>query len=140
MTLPRWLVGGNGPTGLAGGRLRACERAGNCLCTDAGDAPPLSYGDLDAAAVRDKLDAILADLPRVRVVERRGDYVRAEARSRVLRFVDDVEFRFDDAARVVHVRGAARVGRSDLGVNAKRIASIRQRWGRGGTTFAAVGP
>jgi uncharacterized protein (DUF1499 family) len=46
----------------------------------------------------------------------------------LFRFVDDVEFLADDAAKVIHVRSASRLGRSDLGVNRKRIELIRKRW------------
>ena len=69
------------------------------------------------------LDAAAA-LPGARVVERRGDYVRAECRSRVFRFVDDLELLFDDARGVVHYRSASRVGRNDFGVNRARIARV----------------
>jgi uncharacterized protein (DUF1499 family) len=44
-----------------------------------------------------------------------------------MRFVDDVEFRYDAAAEVVHVRSASRIGRSDLGANRKRIEALRER-------------
>jgi uncharacterized protein (DUF1499 family) len=59
------------------------------------------------------------------VAERRGDYLRAECRSRVFRFVDDLELLFDDAAGVVRYRSASRVGRSDLGVNRRRVDALR---------------
>jgi uncharacterized protein (DUF1499 family) len=40
-------------------------------------------------------------------------------------FVDDVEFYTDDSAKVIHVRSASRLGKSDLGVNRKRVEDIR---------------
>ncbi|HEY9596037.1 MAG TPA: DUF1499 domain-containing protein, partial [Cyanophyceae cyanobacterium] len=40
-------------------------------------------------------------------------------------FVDDVEFFLDDNANVIQVRSASRLGESDLGVNRKRIETIR---------------
>ena len=51
-------------------------------------------------------------------------YWHVEFRSRVFRFVDDVEFLFDPADRQIHVRSASRVGYSDLGVNRRRIEKI----------------
>jgi uncharacterized protein (DUF1499 family) len=42
-------------------------------------------------------------------------------------FVDDVEFLLDDSAKVIHVRSASRLGESDLGVNRKRIETIRAK-------------
>jgi uncharacterized protein (DUF1499 family) len=42
-------------------------------------------------------------------------------------FVDDVEFLLDDTAKVIHVRSASRLGKSDLGVNRQRIETIRAK-------------
>jgi uncharacterized protein (DUF1499 family) len=41
---------------------------------------------------------------------------------------NDVEFTIDDAAKVFHVRSAARLGKSDFGVNRKRVDEIRRAW------------
>ena len=40
-------------------------------------------------------------------------------------YVDDVEFLYDPAAGVTHVRSASRLGYSDLGANRKRIEALR---------------
>jgi len=55
-----------------------------------------------------------------------GDYLHAEARSLLFRFVDDVEFLFDADKQVIHVRSASRTGYSDLGVNRRRVERIRR--------------
>ena len=64
-------------------------------------------------------------MPRTRIAEDDGYYVHAEFRSRVFRFVDDVEFLLDDATGQIYFRSASRVGRSDLGVNRRRMEAIR---------------
>ena len=38
-----------------------------------------------------------------------------------MRFVDDVEFFYDDKAGLIHVRSASRLGRRDFGVNRARV-------------------
>jgi len=43
--------------------------------------------------------------------------------------VDDVEFRIDEAAGVIHVRSASRKGYWDLGVNRRRVEAIREAFG-----------
>jgi uncharacterized protein (DUF1499 family) len=43
-------------------------------------------------------------------------------------FVDDVEFFLDEGANVIHVRSASRLGQSDLGVNRKRVETIRAKF------------
>jgi uncharacterized protein (DUF1499 family) len=55
-------------------------------------------------------------------------YIHAEFTSAFFRFVDDVEFYFDDKAKTLHVRSASRIGRSDFGVNRKRIEELRSRF------------
>jgi uncharacterized protein (DUF1499 family) len=116
--------------GLRDGALRPCARPTNCVRSADGPGaegdgpPPIPYLGTRAATERAVLDAV-ATLPGARVAERRGDYLRAECRSRVFRFVDDLELLFDDAAGVVRYRSASRVGRSDLGVNRRRVDALR---------------
>ena len=59
------------------------------------------------------------------IISVQPDYLRAEFRSAIMGFVDDVEFYFP-ASPVIHLRSASRLGYSDLGVNRKRIESIRK--------------
>lgn len=111
------------------GRLAPCPATPNCVSSYERDdwaMPAIPYlGDRRATEAR--LLRALGEMPRVKVARRDGDYLRAEFTSRIFRFVDDVEFLFDDAARVVHFRSASRVGRSDLGVNRRRMADITAR-------------
>lgn len=72
------------------------------------------------AAIRHEL-AKLAQL-----VTAEGDYFHFEFKSKLLRFVDDVELLVDPKGRVVRVRSASRVGRYDFNVNRKRVESLRQ--------------
>ena len=67
----------------------------------------------------------MADLPRAKLVEEDEDYLHYEFTSLLLRFVDDVEFVFDDATKTIHFRSASRTGYSDLGVNRRRMEEIR---------------
>lgn len=59
----------------------------------------------------------------------RGE-IRAEARTRTLGFTDDVTVRVSGAeggGSTVDVRSASRVGRMDLGTNARRVARFLRR-------------
>jgi uncharacterized protein (DUF1499 family) len=67
-------------------------------------------------------------MPRTTIVTLEEDYIRAEFKSRIFGFVDDVEFWFDDEQKVIHFRSASRVGYSDLGANRKRMEKIRERF------------
>jgi uncharacterized protein (DUF1499 family) len=69
-------------------------------------------------------------MTRATVISEEGDYLYAEYRSALMGYVDDVELLFDEKARLVHVRSASRLGRSDFGVNRKRIEELRGLIGR----------
>jgi uncharacterized protein (DUF1499 family) len=127
------------PRGLApaGSPLRPCPSSPNCVSTDAQDArhamPPLPWRGSVAEAQSRARAALLAE-PRTRIVQERPGYVHAEARSRLFRFVDDMEVLVDSAAGVVRFRSASRVGHSDLGVNRRRMTAFTRRFA------AAAGP
>lgn len=71
------------------------------------------------------LKGIVANLPRAKLVEEDETYLHYEFTSLLLRFVDDVEFVFDDETKTIHFRSASRTGYSDLGVNRRRMEEIR---------------
>src|SRR3954451_18130064 len=102
--------------------LRPCPQTPNCVSTQSADVghrmEPLPYGDLEEARAR--LLAVLGSRSNAKVVTVEPTYVRAEFRSALFRFVDDVEFLFDEKTKRLHFRSASRVGRSDFGVNRKR--------------------
>ena len=51
-------------------------------------------------------------------------YVWVEFRTPGFGFIDDVEFRLAGEERLIHFRSASRIGRSDFGVNRKRLQRI----------------
>ena len=66
----------------------------------------------------------MGSLPRTTIVEDDGGYLRAEARSRIFRFVDDLEVALDREALELAVRSASRLGFSDRGVNRRRVRAL----------------
>lgn len=59
------------------------------------------------------------------IVEQRDGYLRAEARTKILRFVDDVVFHLRPEQGVIAMRSASRIGYSDLGKNRRRLEAVR---------------
>ena len=126
--------GGNMPDNIGGtdGRLVPCPSSPNCVSSLEGEdaehtiAPLIYTGTLTDA--RQRLLDIIQSMKRVTIVTADERYIHAEFRSALFRFVDDVEFSFDDEQKIIHVRSASRVGHSDLGVNRKRIEAIRERY------------
>lgn len=72
-----------------------------------------------------KIKTIVATTPGAQIVESTPDYLYAQFTTPILKFVDDVEFWLDPGMNVIHVRSASRLGKSDLGVNRRRIETIR---------------
>ena len=115
--------------------LAGCPRHPNCVSTEAADelhrvATVPFAGEPGAALERAR--AVLLAEPGTRVTLERPGYLRAEARSRVFRFVDDVEIAVDTSARVYRMRSAARLGRRDFGVNRARLERVSARLGAPG--------
>ena len=108
--------------------LQPCPSSQNCVSTQASDQghgiPPYRYQKTLAEA-KETLKTIVANLPRVKLVEEDEAYPHYEFTSLLLRFVDDVEFVFDDETKTIHFRSASRTGYSDLGVNRRRMEEIR---------------
>ena len=114
--------------GYETGRLTPCKTSPNCVSSQADPkdeehyiAPIALKGKNAIAEVRKAVES----MPRASVVQVEPDYLYAEFRSKLMGFVDDVEFLVDLAAGVVHVRSASRLGRRDFGVNRERIERLR---------------
>ena len=112
--------------------LPPCPQSPNCVSTLAPPHDtrhaigpyPYSKTRSDAKAV---LKAVLADLPRTKLVEESEAYLRYECTSLLMRVVDDVEIVFDEGATTIHFRSASRTGYGDFGVNRRRMEDIRVR-------------
>ena len=76
----------------------------------------------------EKLISVINSMKRSEIVTAEMNHIHATFKSGLFRFVDDVEFSFDDQRKVIDVRSASRTGYSDLGVNRKRVEEIRQRF------------
>ncbi len=112
--------------GVKEGRLAPCPNKPNCVSSQASDRKhqiaPLPGGP-DKSSAMQKLKAIVQGMPGTTVVESSADYLYVEFATRLLGFVDDVEF-FHDGTKI-QVRSASRLGYSDMGVNRKRVEAIR---------------
>jgi uncharacterized protein (DUF1499 family) len=108
--------------GVRDGRLAPCKRSPNCVSSQANPSDREHY-ILPIHGTMEAVRRAVEGYPRTRIVEDRGDYLYAEFRTKLLRYVDDVEFFFD--GHVVQVRSCSRLGRRDFGVNRKRVEELR---------------
>ncbi|UCC20007.1 MAG: DUF1499 domain-containing protein [Promethearchaeota archaeon] len=115
------------PIGVTNGKFYPCPKSPNCVSTQSIDErhkmSPLRY-KTSLEEAKTKILKIISSLKRTRIITNTNDYIHIEVRTAVFRFVDDVEFYFDDSEKLIHFRSAARLGYSDLGVNKKRMENI----------------
>ncbi len=123
---------GTKSTGLAAGndRLSTCPDRPNCVSSEAQDAkhsiePFLLKGD--PAAAWDAIRDVVGSLPRCTIIKATDRYLHAECRSRLFGFVDDLELQLDQVSGAIAIRSASRIGYSDLGVNRRRVETLRQK-------------
>jgi len=110
--------------GVKEGRLARCRRSPNCVSSQADPGDKEHYiAPIAFSGTMEKLRRAIAELPLATIVVAKDDYLYAEFRTPILRFVDDVEFlKLDD---VLHVRSASRLGRRDFKANRNRVEQLR---------------
>ncbi len=122
--------------GIKAGRLKPPSLTRNSVSSQAKqypDHPQREYADItpfplpnqDGAASLAILAQALAGIRGITVIEQRPDYLYAQAETRWLKFVDDLEFWVNPVEGVLEVRSASRLGSEDFGVNRQRIETIR---------------
>jgi len=133
------LLKGTPPTdlGIHGGKLKPPSKTPNSVSSQASlypDHPQRTYADIaplplrgDANATLDRIAGIIESMEGGKIIRREPGYIYAQFTTRLMKYVDDAEFWYDPSAEVIQIRSASRLGSSDLGVNRKRIESIRQK-------------
>ena len=124
---------GTRPTnlGVRDEKLAPCPDKPNCISSQSTDqthsVSPFTYTSPQKDAFAD-LKRILSDMKNASLVEESPIYIRSEFTTTLFRFVDDVEFFFDDAKKIIHIRSSSRLGYTDFGVNRERVEKIREAW------------
>jgi uncharacterized protein (DUF1499 family) len=124
-------LSGTAQIGVVDSKLKPCPDSYNCVSSQSpGDRHRMEAIPYDTTAkeAKGKLCDIIKGMGRSTIVSEKDDYIHAEYRSAIFKFVDDVEFYFDDTRRIIHFRSASRVGYYDFGVNRKRMEAIRGKF------------
>jgi len=113
--------------GVKDGRLAPCRRTPNCVCSQADRVDREHYIEPIAfrGAMADLRRAV-ESMERSTVINAERNYLYAEYRTRLMRYVDDLELYYDERQGLVHVRSASRLGRRDFGVNRQRVEALRR--------------
>lgn len=117
--------------GVKNGQLKKCPQTPNCVSSQSKDVThkvdPLTYNSSRKEAFN-RLKAILKETNNAEIIEMKPQYLYSQFTSRIMGFVDDVEFYLPLQEKMIHVRSASRIGESDLGVNRRRIERIREQF------------
>jgi uncharacterized protein (DUF1499 family) len=124
----------NKSIGIKDGKLKPCPKSPNCVSTQSLDEKhklkPLEYTGTDEEA-KLKIKGMIATFKRTKLITEEQNYLHYEFRTATFKFVDDVEFYFDETAKLIHFRSAARLGWSDMSVNKKRMLKISDMYQNG---------
>lgn len=105
--------------GVRSGALAPCVSPAHCARAD--------WAVADPQAALNALVPVIEAMPRTEIVEQADGYLHATATSAFFGFVDDLELYADSATGVLQARSVSRLGDSDLGVNAKRLAALHDQ-------------
>ena len=109
------------------GQFVPCPDKPNCVYSKSSlrfhEISPLIYQGSQQKA-KEKLLKIIKPMPGILIAQDKSDFLHVEFTSKIFRFVDDVEFYFEEPG-MIHFRSASRIGHSDFGVNRKRMEEIR---------------
>lgn len=135
-------LAGKPPTdlGVHDGRLAKPATTPNSVSSQANlypENPQMQYARIaplhfsgDGVAAMGKLAAVIRGMDGATIIAEQADYIQAQFETRLMRFTDDAEFWLDNAAGVIQLRSASRLGQSDFGVNRQRIETIRAQMAR----------
>jgi len=105
--------------GVHNDALAPCPSPAHCARAD--------WPVADPAAALAALVPVVEATPRTEVLEQVDGYLHATATSALFGFVDDLELYADPSGGVLQARSVSRLGDPDLGVNAQRLAALRQQ-------------
>lgn len=108
-------------------RISGCPRSPNCVSSSNTGGrhwiAPLTFNVTPDEAFH-CIKEIIRRMKRATIVVDEEGYIHAEFRT-ALGFVDDVEFELDAGGRTILMRSASRMGYWDLGVNRRRLETLR---------------
>ena len=110
------------------GQFSECPEKPNCIFSKSSTAlhmiAPLIYQNSFLEA-KEELLKVIKSMPRAEIATNKENFLHVEFTSKIFRFVDDVEFYFNEPG-IIHFRSASRIGHSDMGVNRHRMEEIRR--------------
>ena len=88
---------------------------------------PLPFAG-DVVVAKETLKSVLQNIDEIQLEKVSDRYIHAVYTTNLMRYKNDIEFHFDEEARVIHYRSESRVGYSDMGENRKQYEMIREKF------------
>ena len=99
--------------------LSGCKLTTNCILQ--------TWKVNDSEKAFSELIQILENTPRLKIIKKEKFYIHALATSRIMKFIDDVEIKNLNNDNILIVKSSSRKGIYDLGVNNRRVQTLRFR-------------
>lgn len=87
---------------------------------------PLSFSDGKVEEPIEFMKDLMVEEFGAKVLYQNEKYLHVTVQTKLMRYIDDVEFIWDEESRVLQVRSCSRLGYSDLGVNRERVERMRK--------------
>ena len=113
--------------GLKNGKLAVCPQdMKNCVCTEYQDNFTIAPLVGSSKSIWDSVKTVVSAEAGYELQSSSEDYLHFTHKSKLMGFIDDVEFRLESKGKkfLVHCRSASRLGYWDLGANRKRVQTL----------------
>jgi uncharacterized protein (DUF1499 family) len=110
--------------------LRGCPKSPNCVSSEAKDeqhAIEVFRLKGDPNVSWPLIQGEIGSMPGWVIVTATDNFIHVECKSRIFRFVDDLELYLNSSNEVISMRSASRIGYSDFGANRRRVELLRSR-------------
>ena len=107
--------------------LAAPSSAGLAKCVVITHCAEAKWKVDDTAKALKKAERLISETPRTKIIERTNDYIHAEATTKWMHYVDDLEVKAIENEGILQIRSESRVGIGDNGFNKKRINDLSYR-------------
>jgi uncharacterized protein (DUF1499 family) len=132
-----WGCGASKPKdlGMNNGQFKPCPSSPNCVSTQADTSDeehymaPIPYQGSRESAQK-KIMAVIDEMPRTKVLKDKENYIHVTFTTRIMRYVDDVEFYLPADDKLIHFRSASRLGYSDMGKNRERMNTVKEKFAK----------
>lgn len=117
--------------GVQNGQLTPCPGSPNCVTTQSNHPSSKMEAIAYEGTLADnmtKLKNVIEQFSKTNIISEKENYLHVTFGTPIFNYIDDVEFYFDDANKLLHFRSASRIGYSDMGVNKKRMQKVTARF------------